>query len=168
MDTAAAPHCLFRRDGPIAIVTLNRPERKNALSLEMLVRMAEAWRAIDDDPEVRVAVLTGAGGDFCSGADLKMMHGNHEDDPWQKRFMDDPDLQWKALLRHHDLRKPLIAAVEGTAVGGGTEILQATDIRVAGEGATFGLTEVKWGLFPLGGSTARLARQIPYTVAMEM
>jgi enoyl-CoA hydratase len=80
---------------------------------------------------------------------------------------EDPDLHWKALLRHYDVRKPLIAAVEGWAVAGGTEILQATDIRVAGESAVFGVFEAKRGLFPLGGSTVRLRRQIPYTVAME-
>ena len=81
---------------------------------------------------------------------------------------EDPDLHWKALLRHYDVRKPLIAAVEGWAVAGGTEILQATHIRVAGEGAVFGVFEAKRGLFPLGGSTVRLRRQIPYTVAMEL
>jgi len=80
----------------------------------------------------------------------------------------DPDLHWKALLRHHQLRKPLIAAVEGYAVAGGTEILQGTDIRVAGESATFGLFEAKRGLYPLGGSVVRLVRQIPYTVAMDL
>jgi enoyl-CoA hydratase len=80
----------------------------------------------------------------------------------------DPDLHWKALLRHHHVTKPLIAAVEGYAVAGGTEILQATDIRVAGEGATFGVFEARRGLFPLGGSTVRLPRQIPYTIAMEI
>jgi enoyl-CoA hydratase len=77
-------------------------------------------------------------------------------------------LAWKALLRHHRLTKPLIAAVEGYAVAGGTEILQATDIRVAGEGATFGVVEATRGLFPLGGSTVRLRRQIGYTKAMEL
>jgi enoyl-CoA hydratase len=80
----------------------------------------------------------------------------------------DPDLHWKALLRHYHVKKPLIAAVEGYAVAGGTEILQATDIRVAAEGATFGVFEARRGLFPLGGSTVRLPRQIPYTVAMEI
>ncbi len=81
---------------------------------------------------------------------------------------EDPDLHWKALLRHHQLRKPLIAAVEGYAVAGGTEILQGTDIRVAGESAVFGLFEAKRGLYPLGGSVVRLVRQIPYTVAMDL
>ena len=80
----------------------------------------------------------------------------------------DPDLHWKALLRHYQPTKPLIAAVEGYAVAGGTEILQATDIRVAGAGARFGVFEARRGLFPLGGSTVRLRRQIPFTVAMDL
>ena len=80
----------------------------------------------------------------------------------------DPDLHWKALLRHYQPAKPLIAAVEGYAVAGGTEILQGTDIRVAGEGAKFGVFEARRGLFPLGGSTVRLRRQIPFTVAMDL
>src|SRR5436309_9538035 len=75
---------------------------------------------------------------------------------------------WKALLRDYRLTKPLIAAVEGYAVAGGSEILQGTDIRVAGEGATFGVWEAKRGLFPLGGSACRLPRQIPYTIAMDI
>jgi len=81
---------------------------------------------------------------------------------------EDSDIHWKALLRHYLTKKPLIAAVEGYALAGGTEILQGTDIRVAGEGAVFGVTEVQLGLFPLGGSSVRLRRQIPYTIAAEM
>jgi enoyl-CoA hydratase len=99
--------------------------------------------------------------------DLKSM-GEPGNEVYAQRMADDPDLHWKALLRHHTLRKPLIAAVEGYAVAGGTEILQATDIRVAGEGATLGVFEARRGLFPLGGSTVRLRRQIPYTVAMDL
>ena len=86
----------------------------------------------------------------------------------RQRMAADPDLHWKALLRHYSLKKPLIAAVEGWAVAGGTEILQATDIRVAGAGAKFGVFEARRGLFPLGGSTVRLRRQIPFTVAMDL
>ena len=79
-----------------------------------------------------------------------------------------PDLHWQALLRHNRPMKPIIAAVEGFAVAGGTEILQGTDIRVAAADATFGVTEAKRGLFPLGGSSIRLRRQIPYTLAAEI
>ena len=146
---------------------MNRPEAKNALSPAMLVGMAEAWDEIDGDDSVRCAILTGAGGDFSTGMDLKAFS-----DPglnaYRERFAADPDLHWRALLRHYHLKKPLIAAIEGWAVAGGTELLQATDIRVAGESAKLGLFEVRRGLFPLGGSTVRLARQIPFTVAMDL
>ena len=156
-------------DGTTMVVTMNRPEAKNALSLPMLVGMADAWVEADEDPAVRCIILTGAGGDFCTGMDLKAFAGGDKsDEKYQQRMADDPDLHWKALLRHYQPKKPLIAAVEGYAVAGGTEILQATDIRVAGESATFGVFEAKRGLFPLGGSTVRLRRQIPFTVAMDM
>lgn len=161
------PHLLFERRGNVAVVTLNRPEVKNALSMQMMARMADAWTEIDEDPDLRVAVVTGAGGNFCAGMDLKAFAGGFEPDEWQERFTADPDLHWKGLLRHFKPAKPLIAAVEGYAVAGGTEILQAHDIRVAGESAVFGITEVRRGLFPLGGSTVRLSRQIPYTLAAE-
>jgi enoyl-CoA hydratase/carnithine racemase len=160
-------HLTFERRGPTAVVTMNRPEAKNALSLPMLVGMADAWEEIDGDDEIRCAILTGAGGTFCSGMDLKAT-GGPDAERYRKRTEADPDLHWKALLRHYQLRKPLIAAVEGWAVAGGTEILQATDIRVAGEGARFGVFEARRGLFPLGGSTVRLRRQIPYTMAIEL
>jgi enoyl-CoA hydratase len=162
-----APHLLVERRGPVAVVTLNRPEQHNALSAEMLVRLHDAWVEIDEDSEIRVVVVTGAGTSFCAGMDLKAFAGGFGTDEWQSRFADDPDLHWKALLRHFKPGKPLIAAVEGYAVAGGTEILQAHDIRIAGESATFGITEVRRGLFPLGGSTVRLSRQIPYTLAAE-
>lgn len=163
-----APHLLLERDGHVAVVTLNRPDARNALSGEMIVRMADAWAEIDEDPEIRVAIVTGAAGHFCAGADLKEMAGGHPDDEWSPRFAADPDLHWKGLLRHFQPRKPLIAAVEGYAIAGGTEILQAMDIRVAGESAIFGVAEVRRGLFPLGGSTVRLRRQIPFTIAAEL
>ena len=160
-------HLTFERRGATAIVTMNRPEAKNALSLPMLVGMADAWTEIDGNDDIRCAILTGAGGAFCSGMDLKSMSGP-DAETYKDRTDADPDLHWKALLRHYQLRKPLIAAVEGWAVAGGTEILQATDIRVAGEGAKFGVFEARRGLFPLGGSTVRLRRQIPFTVAMDL
>jgi enoyl-CoA hydratase len=147
---------------------MNRPEAKNALSPEMLVGLADAWDEIDSDPDIRCAVLTGAGGVFCAGADLKAMNDSQNQSDAAVRMREDAGLAWKALLRHHRLTKPLVAAVEGYAVAGGTEILQATDIRVAGEGAVFGVVEVTRALFPLGGSTVRLRRQIPYTNAMEL
>src|SRR5437764_9644211 len=159
---------IVEREAHVLTLTMNRPERKNAFSPEMLVGMEDAWQELEDDDELRVAILTGAGGDFCSGMDLKAFSAGPEENPYRDRFDADPDLHWKALLRHHQPSKPLIAAVEGSAIAGGTEILQATDIRVAGEGAKFGVSEARWGLFPLGGSTVRLRRQIPYTQAMEI
>jgi enoyl-CoA hydratase len=162
------PHLRFERQGHVAIVTMNRPSARNAWSLEMLARMWDAWQEIDGNAEIRVAILTGAEGTFSAGADLKMMHGDQSKNPWHARFREDPELHWKAMLRHYTLQKPLIAAVEGYALGGGTEILQATDMRVASEDAVFGLTEARYGLFPLGGSTVRLRRQIPHALAMEM
>lgn len=162
------PHARLDVDGHVATLTLDRPEAKNALSGEMLVRMADAWAEVDADPDIRVVIVTGAGGDFCAGADLKEMAGGYGDNEWTHRFRDDPELHWKALLRRDRPRKPIVAAVEGYCVAGGTEILQAMDIRVAGESATFGVAEVRRGIFPLGGSTVRLSRQIPYTVAADM
>ncbi|MFB0977238.1 MAG: crotonase/enoyl-CoA hydratase family protein [Myxococcota bacterium] len=161
-------HCLVERDGPILVVTLNRPEAKNALSPGMLLGMYRAWRELDADDSLRAAILTGKGDVFCAGADLKTMGPNQRDDEFQEFMKEVPDLHWQALLRHNRPMKPLIAAVEGFAVAGGTEILQGTDIRVAAEDATFGITEAKRGLFPLGGSSVRLRRQIPYTIAAEL
>jgi len=162
------PHLLIERDGFVVTLTMNRPASRNAWSLEMMARLADAWEMVDGDPEVRAVVLTGAGGSFCAGSDLKVMHSDQSNNPWHKRFREDKDLHWRAMMRSYRVKKPLIAAVEGFALAGGTEILQATDIRVAGESARFGVTEASLGLFPLGGSTVRLCRQIPYTRAMEL
>jgi len=159
---------IVERGGHVLTLTMNRPERKNAFSPEMLVMMEDAWQELEEDDDLRVAILTGAGGDFCSGMDLKAFSAGPAENPYKDRFDADPDLHWKALLRHRQPSKPLIAAVEGSAIAGGTEILQATDIRIAGEGAKFGVSEARWGLFPLGGSTVRLRRQISYTKAMDI
>ena len=162
-------HLLVEKSGHVLIAKMNRPEAKNAFSPNMLARMFEAWETANSDDEVRCVILTGSESVFCAGADLKaMMKDPAPDDAYAQRFRSDADMAWKALLRHYRLEKPLIAAVEGPAIAGGTEILQATDIRVAGESATFGVAEVRRGLFPLGGSTVRLRRQIPYTLAAEM
>jgi enoyl-CoA hydratase/carnithine racemase len=157
-------HCLVEQRGPVLIVTMNRPEAKNALSASMLALMRDAWDRVDADSEIRVCILTGAGGSFCAGADLKAMTTSHPGDSAA-----DMDLSViESLLKGRRLTKPLIAAVEGPAIAGGTEILQATDIRAAGESARFGVSEPRWGLFPLGGSAVRLTRQLPYTVAAEL
>jgi enoyl-CoA hydratase len=161
-------HCLVEREGHVVIVTLNRPEAKNALSAGMLAGMYRAWRMLDEDAELRVGILTGRGDVFCAGADLKAMGAGETDDEFQRLMAEVPDIHWQALLRHNRPLKPIIAAVEGFAVAGGTEILQGTDIRVAAEDAVFGVTEARRGLFPLGGSSVRLRRQIPYTLAAEI
>jgi enoyl-CoA hydratase len=177
-----SPDALVERDGHVLIVTMNRPEARNALSPEMLRIMSEAWDEVNANPDIRVAILTGAGGAFCAGADLKAMTRSHPGDTFAKDKDQGGngagssgdsgggfDLSvMKPLLKGFLLDKPLVAAVEGPAVAGGTEILQGTDIRVAGESARFGVSEVRWGLFPLGGSAVRLRRQVPYTVAAEV
>jgi enoyl-CoA hydratase len=166
---AGTEHLKVERENHVLIVTMNRPEAKNALSPAMLVGMADAWKMLNEDDDLRCAILTGSGGSFCTGMDLKARaSGDENQNAYQSRWADDPDIHWKGLLRHYRLHKPLIAAVEGYAVAGGTEILQATHLRVAGESATFGVFEAKRGLFPVGGSTVRLQRQIGYTNALEM
>jgi enoyl-CoA hydratase len=166
------PDALVERDGHVLTITLNRPARMNALSGAMLVRMYDAFVAASTDDDVRCIVLTGAGGNFCSGADLRAMAGDaggsDPDVDVEARMAADPDLHWKALLRSYRPTKPIVAAVEGVAIAGGTEILQATEVRVAGESARFGVSEVRWSLYPMGGSAVRLRRQIPYTQAAEI
>ncbi|MFM8973271.1 MAG: crotonase/enoyl-CoA hydratase family protein [Actinomycetota bacterium] len=161
-------HCTIERDGPVVILTMNRPEKKNALSPAMLAGLVLGYEYIDEHDDVACAVLTGAGGNFCSGMDLVSMGQPSEDPKVQEVMARGDNPHWKALLRDYRLSKPLIAAVEGYAVAGGSEILQGTDIRVAGEGAVFGVWEARRGLFPLGGSACRLPRQIPYTIAMDI
>src|SRR4051812_35528734 len=162
----AQPHCLVDQEGHTLVVTMNRPEARNALSGEMMDTMREAWDRVNGDPEIRVAILTGAGGAFCAGADLKAMTTSHPGDSFEGGGWDLSVI--KPLLKGFRLTKPLVAAVEGPAIAGGTEILQATDIRVAGESARFGVSEPRWGLYPLGGSAVRLVRQLPYTVAADL
>jgi enoyl-CoA hydratase len=169
----AEPAVLYEVDGYVATVTFNRPEARNAVNPEVIVRLADAWDAIDSDDNVRVAIVTGVGGHFCAGADLdklvaKLMRGGEPADEYEARLQQDYIVIYKGFLRHHRLQKPLIAAIEGFCLAGGTELLQSCDIRVAGESAELGITEAKWGLFPMAGSTVRLKRQIPYTKAMEM
>ncbi|HZT65091.1 MAG TPA: crotonase/enoyl-CoA hydratase family protein [Acidimicrobiales bacterium] len=168
------PHLLTERVGHTLVLTMNRPEARNALSGEMLQLMGEAWDEVNTNPDIRVAILTGAGGAFCAGADLKAMTQTHPGDSFKAEQQGESPASGiasgviKPLLKGFRLSKPLVAAVEGAAVAGGTEILQATDIRVAGESARFGVSEVRWSLFPLGGSTVRLRRQIPYTLAADI
>ncbi len=161
------PHALVERRGHVLIVTMNRPHARNALTGPMMAIMRQAWDEADADPDIRVAVLTGAGSAFCAGADLVQMTAAPPGDSFQKNAELDLSVI-EALLKGRRLTKPLIAAVEGAAVAGGTEILQATDIRIAGASARFGISEARWGLFPLGGSAVRLVRQIPYAIAADL
>jgi enoyl-CoA hydratase len=169
--TDPAQHLLVEREGHVLVVTLNRPERKNALSPSMMAGLSDAWDEVNANPDIRVVILTGAGGCFCSGMDLQAATDEPPGDVFARGDAAAADVMngvIKPLLKGFNLTKPLIAAVEGAAIAGGTEVLQATDIRIAGESARFGVSEVRWGLFPLGGSTVRLRRQIPYTVAADI
>jgi len=164
-------NCVVQQEGRILVVTLNRPERKNALSPSMLLGMYRSWRRLDEDDELLCAVLTGTGDTFCAGMDLKQGTSQTDDAAGRelaKLMKEVPDLHWQALLRDNRPMKPLLLAVEGYALAGGSEILQGTDIRVAAEDATFGITEVVRGLYPMAGSAVRLRRQIPYCHAAEM
>ncbi|MET8139150.1 crotonase/enoyl-CoA hydratase family protein [Sphaerisporangium sp. NPDC005288] len=163
-------HCRVERDGHVVIVTMDRPEARNALSTDMLVGLADAWAYISAEPEVRVGILTGANGTFCAGADLKAMGAPPADERVARRAQEIPDVHWKGLLRDGDAlpAKPIVCAVEGYAVAGGTELLVGTDLRVVGESATLGLFEARRALFPMGGSAVRLPRQIPYAFAMDI
>jgi enoyl-CoA hydratase len=165
---------LFERRGPVALITLNRPEARNAISPEVAVQLAQAWQTVKDSAEIRAAVITGAGDKaFCAGADLARLiplitGARQAEDEWDEALRKDPRITDRALLREFDPEKPVIAAVNGFAIAGGMEMLEATDLRVAAQGARFGLQEPRWGLFPVSGSTVRLPRQIPYAVAMEI
>lgn len=153
----------YEKKGNIALVTFNRPEAMNCINLDDLNELGRIWLDFIEDDEMRVAVLTGAGEkSFCAGADLKELI--------PKITSGELPIPHTVpgFLKNVDCFKPIVAAVNGACLAGGTEILQATDIRVAVEEATFGLAEVKWSLFPMAGSTVRLARQIPYCWAMEI
>lgn len=162
-----------KRDG-IGYVTLNRPEKHNSLSPEMVVRLARLWPEIAEDSGVRVVLLTGAGDRaFSTGGDLGtlipiMMRSRPPQDEWEEALAEDRRQLGQAILRNDWFFKPVVAAINGMALAGGAEMLLGTDVRVAAEHATFGLTEVRRGLIAGGGSLARLARQVPWTAAMEL
>jgi enoyl-CoA hydratase len=165
------PDALVEVADHVMTVTMNRPQRYNAMTLHMFARMADAWKQADADDDIRVIILTGAGGNFSSGMDLRAMAGDvdaTDDLDVEARMKEDSGFIYRGLLKTYRPRKPVIAAVEGNAIAGGTEILQGTDIRVAGESARFGVSEARWSLYPMGGSAVRLARQIPYTVAADI
>lgn len=148
----------------IATVCINRPQVHNALDAEHYAALSEAWIEVRDNHDIKVAVVTGAGDkSFCAGADLKS-HITAEQN-WADHWL----TQRSPLLnRGLEVWKPVIAAVNGYCLGGGVTLLYATDIRVASETATFGLSEVKRGVIAANGGTQRTLRQLPYCLGMEL
>ncbi|ORE98114.1 enoyl-CoA hydratase-related protein [Aurantimonas sp. 22II-16-19i] len=168
------PHLLEEVRGDILLLTLNRPEARNAISPQMACRLSDAYARYAEDDRLRVLVLTGAGDRaFCSGGDLALtmplLTGAREpQDDWDLRVLEDPAMMDRSALRHTAIDKPIVAAINGACVAGGMETMLATDIRIAAETARFGLPEARRGLIPFAGSLARLPRQIPHALAMEM
>jgi E-phenylitaconyl-CoA hydratase len=150
-------------DEGIATIRINRPERLNAMDAEHYAGLSEAWRRVRDDAAIRVAIITGAGEkSFSTGADIKSFLTAPV--PFGEMWLTQRD---QLLNRGLEVWKPVIAAVNGYCLGGGMTLLLATDIRVAAEHATFGLSEVKRGLVPGNGGTQRALNQLPYPIAME-
>jgi enoyl-CoA hydratase len=165
---------LFEKRGRAAWLTLNRPEQNNLLNGELFVALADAWDEVRSDPDIRVAVLTASGPrDFCCGGDLAdvipLWTGSREpQNELEQRLLADPMIVDRVMLKAEPMHKPVIAAINGRALGGGTELLQATDIRIAADSATFALPEPQSGIVPGAGSMVRLARQLPYAHAMKI
>lgn len=165
---------LYTKSGAIATFTLNRPAARNALTPELVCRLADALRDFVEDPALRVGILTGAGDKaFCSGGDLGTMlpliSGDRPaTDDWDRRVLEEPFVMAASSLRDFPIDKPLIAAINGACMAGGMEMVLGTDIRIAADHAVFALPEVRRGVIPFAGSLVRLARQIPHAVAMEL
>ncbi|HTB50998.1 MAG TPA: crotonase/enoyl-CoA hydratase family protein [Solirubrobacteraceae bacterium] len=153
-----APVLTERRDG-LLLITLNRPDMRNAVNLGLAQGIAAALEELDSEESLRVGVLTGAGKGFCAGMDLKAFVTGER--PWVG------DRGFAGIVRRGPV-KPLIAAVEGFAVAGGLEVALACDLIVAARGARLGIPEVKRSLVAAGGALLRLPRRIPYHVAMEL
>jgi enoyl-CoA hydratase/carnithine racemase len=154
----------YETEGAVATVTIDRPEVANAVDRPTAEALADAFRRFDADPDVSVAVLTGAGGKFCAGADLKAMQ--EPDAPRASRVEPDGDgpLGPTRML----LSKPVIAAVEGNAAAGGLELALWCDLRVAAEDAVFGVYCRRWGIPLMDGGTVRLARLVGHGHALDM
>ena len=140
---------IFDKEGGIRIITLNRPERLNAISMQLIRDLENVLVEIDEDGEARVVILTGAGRGFCAGADVKEPDANKL-----------PTGRNTFFSKLEDVKKPVIAAINGHCNGGGLELALCCDFRIAAEGAYFGAGEVKLGVMPGGGGTARLPRLI--------
>jgi crotonobetainyl-CoA hydratase len=160
-EEVAEPTVKYQVDGHIATITLNRPGAMNAVNAVLSNGVGESLSAAAEDPAVRVVVLTGTGRAFCAGADLKELAQGHSILP------SNPDWGFAGLITHW-IDKPLISAVNGFAMGGGTELVLASDLAVASERAKFGLPEVKRGILAAGGGLVRLPKQIPMKLALEM
>lgn len=164
----------FQCRGPIAIITLNAPQTRNALTPEMLCRLCDAVKAFADDPALRVAILTGSGERaFCAGGDLArtiplMSGARAPEDEWDYRLLSDSEVLAASGLRDYVLHKPVIAAINGACMAAGFELMLGTDLRIAADHAVFALPEVKRAVIPFAGSMARLPRQIAYCHAMEI
>lgn len=156
------PAALYERAGHIAVIRLNRPEALNAVNAALSTAAGEALERAAADPEVRVVVVTGNGRAFCAGADLKELAAGRS-----VAAPEHPEWGFAGIVRHW-IDKPLIAAVNGYAMGGGTEIALACDLVVAAEDARLGLPEVKRGLIAAAGGVVRLQRQIPLKRALQM
>lgn len=158
----SAPVATLERRGAIALITLNRPRALNAVTAEVSAAVGSALEEFTADPGLLVAVVTGAGRAFCAGMDLKEAAAGRD-------VLDPRHPEWGfAGLTRHPVDKPLIAAVNGPALGGGAEIALACDLIVADENATFGLPEVRHGLFPAAGGALRLQQRIPRNIALEI
>jgi enoyl-CoA hydratase/carnithine racemase len=177
------PEIIYEKKGRIALVTINRPERRNALNRAAFGQLANAWLDFNADDDLWVAIVTGAENPsepgknaFCSGGDLKeaiqFFVDNAEDLATGKKTAGAegylPNSPLIAMLREVEIYKPIIAAVNGICVAGGMEMLMGTDIRIASEQSSFGIFEPRRALFPGGGTTVRLPRQVPYCFAMEV
>ena len=167
------PDALVERDGHTMVITMNRPQRYNALTgSDARADVRRDGRGVRRRRHPLRSSSPAPAATSAPGADLRAMAGDADDTDAEidvpARMAADPDLPYKGLLRHYRPTKPIIAAVEGVAIAGGTEILQGTDIRVAGESARFGVSEARWSLYPMAGSAVRLRRQIPYTHAAEI
>lgn len=153
---------IYEKKDRIAYITINRPEAMNAMDPETYTELSEAWSDVRDDPDVWVAIITGAGDRaFSAGADLKKTIGRPVEawHFWQTQ-------EEQILNRGLEVWKPIIAAVNGYCLAGGMTLLLATDIRIAAEHATFGLSEVSRGILPGNGGTQRTIQQLPYPIAM--
>jgi enoyl-CoA hydratase len=154
----------YEPGGEIVTVTIDRPEVANAVDRPTADALADAFRHFDADPDLSVAVLTGAGGKFCAGADLKAMRAGDPERVSRVEADGDGPMGVSRML----LGKPVIAAVEGNAVAGGLELALWCDLRVAAEDAVFGVFCRRWGIPLMDGGTIRLARLVGHSRALDM